>query len=161
MPVLPRKPRLSEDRGQHTLVMKKLRSRNVVGWRAAGLGRGPASSWPKQEYPSAPGSGRLQVSLFPKKKIIILFFYVFGCFTGITHILGAGRCQKRLLGSLELELQVAVNHYVDAGNGTRVLWKCSECSSLLRHLSSTSFFIPCERISWFIQEIESQGLGGA
>lgn len=68
----------SEDRDQHTLVMKKLRPRNVIGWRAAGLGRGPASSWPKQEYPSASGSGRLQVSLFPKKKIIILLFMCLG-----------------------------------------------------------------------------------
>ena len=83
------------------------------------------------------------------------------CFASTTHILGAGRGQKRLLESLELELQVAVSHYVGAGNGTRVLWKSSECSSLLRHLSSPSFFIPCERISWFIQEIETQGLGGA
>jgi hypothetical protein len=37
--------------------------------------------------------------------------------------------QKRVSDSLELELQTAVNHYVDARNQTQVLWRSSYVSS--------------------------------
>lgn len=41
------------------------------------------------------------------------------------------------LGRLELELQTGVSYRVGAGNHTQVLWKISQCSSLLRsHLTS-------------------------
>ena len=41
---------------------------------------------------------------------------------------GAGRGQKRALDLLELELQMVVNCYVDAGNGTWVICKSSKYS---------------------------------
>lgn len=44
------------------------------------------------------------------------------------------RGQKRALDTLELELQMAVSHYVGAGNQTLVLWKHSQWSKLLRRL---------------------------
>ena len=45
-----------------------------------------------------------------------------------------GRNRREGVGSLELELQMAVSHYVGAGNQTLVLWKHSQWSKLLRRL---------------------------
>ena len=44
------------------------------------------------------------------------------------HMLGAHRGQKRVLGSLELELWMVINHHVDAENRTQVFWKKNKCS---------------------------------
>lgn len=38
------------------------------------------------------------------------------------------RSQKRVLGPLVLELQVAMNHHVSAGNQNSVLYKGNRCS---------------------------------
>jgi hypothetical protein len=48
---------------------------------------------------------------------------------------GAHGSQKRASGALELKLQRIVSFYMDAE--TQVLWKGSQCSSPLSHLSST------------------------
>lgn len=41
-----------------------------------------------------------------------------------------------MLGPLEVELQTGVSYRVGAGNHTQPLWKISQCSSLLSHLTS-------------------------
>lgn len=65
-----------------------------------------------------------QIIFLPLKKFE--FFYVYGRFVQmyifepcvfITH-----RSWNRALDPLGLELQMVVNHYVDAGNQTRVVW---------------------------------------
>lgn len=51
------------------------------------------------------------------------------------------KAQKKVSDLLELELQMNVSHYVDAGNWTRVHCKSSTCCYLLKYISSLSFFI--------------------
>lgn len=41
---------------------------------------------------------------------------------------GAHGDQKKVLGPLELELQVFVSHHVDAGNLTQVMYQKNKCS---------------------------------
>lgn len=59
------------------------------------------------------------------KKILVYFYFicmgvVHGCFASVyvcvPHACSVSGCQKRALELLELELQVAVRHHVDAGN---------------------------------------------
>jgi hypothetical protein len=49
----------------------------------------------------------------------------------------------RMMNPLERELQTVVSCHVNAGNWTWVLWKRSQSSYLLSHLSSPNFFLNC------------------
>lgn len=50
---------------------------------------------------------------------------------------GAQGSQMRVLDPLELELQSLVNLHVSAGNTSLDLWRSSQCSLTLSHLSSS------------------------
>ena len=54
-----------------------------------------------------------------------------------------GPCQgqKRVFGSLELELQMVMSHHVDAGNQIKVFWK-SKLQSVVAHA-----FLASEQVS--------------
>lgn len=54
----------------------------------------------------------------------------------IYHVFGACKGQKRVLETLELELQMVVSCHVPVGKQMWVLWKSSQCFSLLCHLFS-------------------------
>jgi hypothetical protein len=51
----------------------------------------------------------------------------------------AHRGQKRALDPLDLDLQMVVSQHVGAAHTPWVLWKGSQCSESLRHLSSVHF----------------------
>lgn len=51
------------------------------------------------------------------------------------HVCVHAEDQKRVLGSLILELQTAGSHHMGARNQTQVLCKDRKCSPLLRHVS--------------------------
>ena len=64
--------------------------------------------------------------------------YIFLCTVGVP---GACSSQKRAADFLDLELEMFVSCHVDAGKSNQVLWKSSQCSSSLSHLSSPVLFI--------------------
>jgi hypothetical protein len=47
------------------------------------------------------------------------------CVPGYSYMPGAFRDQKPVLDSLELKIQIAVEHHVDVRNQTWVLWNSS------------------------------------
>lgn len=85
-------------------------------------------------YPASPISSFLLHFLK-----VILRFIVFMCMRvlsacmSVYHVPGALGGQKRESDPLTLESQMVVNRHVSAGNQTRVLLKCIQCSSPLSH----------------------------
>lgn len=68
-----------------------------------------------------------------KKRFILFYVYVCVlpvCMYCTTYVLGTCRGEKRLLGPLELELQVLLSHHVGAGDQIWVLWKSGQGSLL-------------------------------
>lgn len=65
-------------------------------------------------------------------KMYLLLFYVYEGFAWMyvctSPVYCAHRSQKRELDVLELELQVIVSHYADAGDWTWLPYKSSKCS---------------------------------
>ena len=72
-----------------------------------------------------------------------MYVCVFGICVGVLVEAGCVHSTQKPEDSLGLELQMLVSHNVVAGNQTRILWKSSQCSQLLGHLSSPSGCKPC------------------
>lgn len=53
--------------------------------------------------------------------------------------------QKRVSGPLELEIQTVLSHHVDAGNGTWVCYRSSDCFEPQCHLSNSKIFFPLKK----------------
>lgn len=65
------------------------------------------------------------VYIFPRIKIN----YVCKCFACMYATCVVSICRSwKALNSIEMELWIAVNHYVGFGNQTRILCKCSQCT---------------------------------
>lgn len=59
---------------------------------------------------------------------LILFFYLYGCFASMyvyQRIPDAQRGQKEVSSSQEFNLEMVVNHHVDARPPTEIFWKSS------------------------------------
>lgn len=67
------------------------------------------------------------------EKMYLFFIYEYGCFAYmyacVPHVCSILGSQKKVLNSLELELQMAVSHRVGTGKWTLLLlWNSSQCS---------------------------------
>lgn len=80
------------------------------------------------------------ISGFDVLSFLFLRVWVFYLYTSV-HCMysGACGCQKRVFNPIGLQLQMAVNHKVGAGNRTQVLWKRGQCFKLLNHLTMVIF----------------------
>lgn len=68
---------------------------------------------------------------------ICAYFYNTYMYVCVACVCRAQGDQKKVLGPLELEFQEVVSFYAGAGNWTQILFKSSQCSEPLSHLSSS------------------------